>query len=193
MNDSGTITIPIDSKVSGYAYKRKERPTLFTGDMVWSIMTGRKNVTRRKLNFKAEVGDVLVVREKALYWINTKDNSISHVAAFAADGYKLEPGEKWTPSIHMPRKCCRLFLEVTAVREEPLQSITHEDAIREGVWFDSEQDGWIVGKEGWCYHPDDPIESFYMLWQSINEGGEYDWFKNPVIKPIEFKKLEDYK
>lgn len=42
-------------------------------------------------------------------------------------------GNKWRPSIHMPRWASRINLDVTAVRVERVQDITEENAIAEGV------------------------------------------------------------
>lgn len=225
MNANGTMTISIDSKVSGYARKRKERPTPFTGDMVWSIMTDRKTMTRRKPSFRVEVGDVLWVREAHRPYVNEHeenciqfrvDNTVIPIDPYMAlDGHhgaanvafnfnarceqywNPETGKNsapWRPPMFLPRWGCRLFLEVTAVREEPLQNITPEDAIKEGVWFDYDKSGYVVGADRKFFNYfTEEVDTFKMLWQSINGGGEYDWDKNPVIKVIEFKKLEGYK
>lgn len=56
-------------------------------------------------------------------------------------------GDKWRPSIHMPKEAARLFLEVKNVRVERLQAITEEDARAEGFAWDSwENNPWV-----WVY------------------------------------------
>ena len=98
------------------------------------------------------------------------------------DGY--EDGRScWKPSIHMPRAACRILLEVTGVRVERLNSISHEDAQAEGM----ELTGWRLtysvpdsGGEVWT-----PYDNFAQLWESIY--GEESWKANPWVWVIEFK------
>lgn len=54
----------------------------------------------------------------------------------------VRTGQKWSPSIHMPKKAARLFLRVTEVRVERLQDMTEEDAFAEGY-----------EDKVWCEHP----------------------------------------
>ena len=95
-----------------------------------------------------QVGDRLWVKETHLNWwkINPGDPNgdriFSHVAAFAADGDELQPGEKWIPSIYMLRAASRITLEITGVRVERLQDISEEDARAEGFlnrWLRTEK------------------------------------------------------
>lgn len=125
----------------------------------------------------------------------------------------------WTPSVHMPKWAARIWLEITAVRVERLQSITEQDAIAEGIertedffgcpcWRDySEPEGPDAAV---C--PDDPIGSFQTLWDSTtgrpalpaNENSKRyarvkhwldthpdttGWDANPWVWVIEFKTI----
>lgn len=104
---------------------------------------------------------------------------------------------KWKPSIHMPRKACRILLQVEEIRVERLQDITEADAIAEGIHPDS--GGWksyeIIheGKHKGEVNPHSivpnrsPITSYKELWQSIN--GLDSWDKNPWLWVVKFKKL----
>ena len=96
-------------------------------------------------------GNILWVRET---WQHTKvlnlhptDGCYGYVYRADAQPWEDYEGWKWKPSIFMPKEACRLFLKVTDVRVERLQSITEADAKAEG--FDS-------------------IDSFFALWQKIN-------------------------
>ncbi|EMH4096143.1 hypothetical protein RG660_004179 [Serratia marcescens] len=95
------------------------------------------------------------------------------------DEVRKEYGLKWTPSLHMPRKACRILLEITAVRVERLNDISEEDARAEGV--------------APSQHIITPPEALYRvgflnLWQSIY--GEESWSANPWVWVIEFKHVE---
>lgn len=97
---------------------------------------------------KYKVGDTLYVRET---WrvINGYPATEGFDVVFYADGKIVpcffdtieryskfcpyEEKEGWQPSIYMPKEAARIFLRVTDVRLERLQTITEEQAEREGV------------------------------------------------------------
>ncbi|AIY40147.1 Phage-related protein [Collimonas arenae] len=80
------------------------------------------------------------------------------------------------PSIHMPRDCSRILLEITAVRVERLQSINTEDIIAEGLSTTlREHDAEKDLQNQWC-----------DLWEST--GG--DWMANPWVWVVEFKRID---
>lgn len=185
----------------------KERPILFTGEMVRAILDGRKTQTRRPFKFRetnqppsrpelfnpkhvtqpaplGTIGDRLWVREK---WA-------PHCEMPGAAIYRCDRGGdyqdtvtenfRWRPSIHMPRWASRIDLEITAVRVERAQEITEEDAKNEGVSPDDYE-----GYE----HPDNPTlscaahrYSFRDLWQSIYAN----WDANPWVWVYEFRRVK---
>ena len=125
-------------------------------------------------------GDRLWVRESALFWRNSRDNSLSHVAAFRADGYELEAGERWRTSIHMPRWASRLTLTVTDVRVQRLQDISEADAMAEGC--DAVLALTIKRPNG--AHPGNPRECYCDLWNSLHGPGAWD--ANPWVVALTF-------
>lgn len=154
------------------------------------FLKGSEQPIERLRSPYGQPGDRLWVRETFLGWWNTADQSLSHVAAFRADGYELDPGERWTPSLHMPRKASRIDLEITGVRVERLQDISDRDAIAEGIRRVGP--GW----ERWHPDPDDtehtgstqkPRLSYMGLCESINGAGS--WEANPWVWAIEFRRI----
>jgi hypothetical protein len=101
---------------------------------------------------------------------------------------KEKYGYKWKPSIHMPKAACRIWLRVKSVTIERLQSITQEDAIKEGVFFSDPYEGYVTDSEGRSFHTFLPARSFEHLWCSIN--GAESWDANPWVWVIEFEKLD---
>ncbi|NIJ84426.1 hypothetical protein FHY35_001381 [Xanthomonas arboricola] len=88
---------------------------------------------------------------------------------------------RWTPSIHMPRKACRLVLEITEVRVERLQAISEADALAEGAMeWAGEQSTPIRD-----LNAGDERIAFKALWEST--GG--DWDANPWVWAISFRRL----
>lgn len=113
------------------------------------------------------------------------------------------PNRKWTPSIHMPRWASRILLEITSVRVERLNDISHEDACREGihteVWdqtvvarnYAVEDEFFQFWSEGLPHYVEmDELyrASFRSLWESIY--GTDSWQANPWVWVIEFKRTE---
>lgn len=203
------------------------KPILFNTEMVRAILDGRKTCTRRIVKddipddavwgytaftpkgyiscrgtfadgygekfFKlpCEPGDILYVREtwkKApngyYYYEDWQRNDIADVT-------------KWHPSIHMPKEVARIWLKVTDVRVERLQSITEEGAIREGAegekchhtnagafgCTDCMNTGWI----------EPPQVEFMQIWDSTIKKSDldrYGWDANPWVWVIEFERCE---
>ncbi|EOC0011700.1 hypothetical protein ACI0X9_003387 [Cronobacter turicensis] len=147
------------------------------------------------------VGDRLWVRET---WARYNIDKDSYDMAYRATTPHDWPKEgRWRPSIHMPRWASRILLEITDVRVERLNSISHEDAEREGIHTEV-WDQTVVAKN---YAAEDQIfqfwsedmphyvemnelfrASFRSLWQSIY--GAESWQANPWVWVIEFKRVE---
>ncbi|MDX6800909.1 hypothetical protein SJZ82_06910 [Serratia marcescens] len=111
------------------------------------------------------------------------------------DEVRKEYGLKWTPSLHMPRKACRILLEITAVRVERLNDISESDAKAEGVRAIENNFG---NGPAYCDYLlpnlDDAAEwynrasdSFKSLWKSIY--GAENWSVNPWVWVIEFRRV----
>lgn len=187
--------------------KPKERPILFSAEMVRAILDGRKTQTRRtvKLNQAGRVqrgkqqwhiddpnaalacpygqpGDRLWVRET---WAPGATQTMYR--AGCSPDY-LPPDGKWRPSIHIPRWASRITLEITGVRVERLQDISEDDARDEGI-----EDGGCLNcgerEPCECSSPvPDARDSFAHLWQSIN--GPDSWDVNPWVWVVEFRRAK---
>lgn len=92
------------------------------------------------------------------------------------DGWTWDRGDSpcaWRPSIHMPRWASRLTLTVAAVRVEPLQAISDEDAAAEGVAPRAEAEP--IGMAAY---------RFRELWDSLH--GPDAWDANPEVVALSF-------
>lgn len=133
--------------------------------------------------------DVLWVRETWNYgaqagYVYRRDFSYEEECAY---GTENEKGElvpmPWRPSIHMPREAARIWLRVTNVRVERLQTIDEAGAEAEGgqalIWN---------GKPVRTARDD-----FAIAWDNtINptDCNRYGWKANPWVWVIEFERCE---
>lgn len=196
------------------------KPILFNTEMVRAILDGRKDATRRIVKgfipddavwgytaftpkgyiscrgtfadgygekfFKlpCEPGDILYVREtwkKApngyYYFESWQRNDIADIT-------------KWKPSIHMPKEAARIWLKVTDVRVERLQSITEGGAKAEGA----------IDNRGFIHSPENEYdrihtarENFIKIWNNTIKKFDidrYGWNASPWVWVIEFERCE---
>lgn len=88
-------------------------------------------------------------------------------------------GDRWHPSIFMPRWASRIQRKIISVRPERLQDITEAEAKAEGV------DPALAGTD--CGEPLKTYRTgFVYLWNRINP--EHPWSINPWIWRIEFER-----
>jgi len=172
----------------------KERPIIFSGEMVRAILDGKKTQTRRvikllpKSNEKiytkccpyGKPGDRLWVREtfqadeiamkykikEKIFYKATMPNGLQHLRS----------------SIYMPRWASRIDLEIAGIRIERIQDITPADALVEGIKYERHGKGL-----GDACDEIRILQAFQKLWDSINAKRGYGWDRNPWVWIIEFK------
>jgi len=193
--------------------KIKERPILFNAEMVRAILAGRKTQTRRAVKGMAlewledskfipeyvaspdndmcpngKIGDQLWVREAFSAMGSNEGHALP--IFYRADG---EDGNKWTPSIHMPRWASRIQLEITNIRLERINQISEDDAKAEGMRFHHLYNEWggvekhpasTNSLPQWRWY-ESPSKAFQHLWNSIYKN----WDTNPWVWVIEFKRI----
>lgn len=105
---------------------------------------------------------------------------------------------KWSPSMHMEREACRLWLKVLGVSVEKLQNISLEGIIKEGIVIN--ENIKLFKKMNKIYTDIDIARQWtdyytarngYMkLWDSIYKDPGFTWDDNPWVWRIEFEKVE---
>lgn len=180
-----------------------ERPILFRGPMVRSILEGRKTQTRRIVRFElsgrvkatggpknwhiddpnvvkacpyGKPGDRLWVRET---WAEIPDDGGTWIyrADDPEDAWKTESGVVWRPSIFMPRGVSRIRLTITEVRVERLQEISEEHARAEGVEPVRHPHGGGTLYPYW--------HGFRAAWDKMH-GKKAPWERNPYVWALSF-------
>lgn len=154
-------------------------------------------------------GDILYVRETWYYESHMEDmttgepdlpsGAYSRRYIFKANcpDYPVNVGvgqHGWRPSIHMPREAARIFLRVTDVRAERLQSITEEQARAEGAEpFMMTTDVDKPDNEKRWEEKLPALVSFSGIWNSTIKPADralYGWDANPWVWVIEFERCE---
>lgn len=113
---------------------------------------------------------------------------------YVAQGYPY----KWITGRYMPKVAARIWLEVTDIKCERLQSISHKDCIAEGI-LPLNMSAAQLAEQGQRYFDYskpkqhfvdglDPFWSFNSLWCSINGGDS--WEANPWVFAYTFKQIE---
>ena len=149
----------------------RELPIIFSGPMVRAILDGKKTQTRR-IKFRGEVGDRLWAKEPLVRYY---DITFYPWVYYMADGVGTKEDWRWQkrtlPAMFMPKRLARIWLEVTAIREEPLQEITDADVRREGFYGDREM--------------------FYGYWDALYLKRPEQWVdENPIVKVITFERVK---
>jgi hypothetical protein len=121
------------------------------------------------------VGDRLWVREN--FYVQPELWAEGHgpqPVHYAADTSREEVEDYvQKPSIHMPWWASRILLEITDIRVENLQDISHEDAVAEGIPN-------LPGAQA----------AYRVLWDSINGKREgLSWKDNPWVWALTFRRM----
>lgn len=186
----------------------RERPILFSGEMIRAILDGRKTQTRRVATSinpallesgaspeqiaaaarcpYGQPGDRLWVRET---WAWPGEEEVIY-RADPASAEMVErwrrnphyPQVRWRPSIHMPRWASRIALEIAEVRVQRLMEISETDALAEGYPHADTYDE--VNDFG------EPRVWFADLWDRINAPSGYGWDANPWAWVLTFRRCE---
>lgn len=177
-NSDGTTTHTL------LAYIEKT-PPYRPGDILyvreaWRIWKAHRYEADAHIEFKAD-GEGTV-----LYFPHGKTDSIDRRDYDSFTG-KWGIGEKWHPSIHMPREAARIFLRVKDVRVERLRAITVGDVSAEGTPEPTAAD-WLSVESGTV----PPFCWFARMWDSTLKSSDralYGWAANPWVWVIEFERI----
>jgi hypothetical protein len=134
---------------------------------------------------KVKVGDRLWVREgwkpHSIY-AHQQPSKMPRAKVFYLADKKYEPSNvAGIPSIHMPRWASRLTLIVTSTKTEPLQSISEDDVLAEGVepGMDFGERMFVNPVPGHANEQGPAAWAFGELWKYLH--GPESWKANPSV------------
>ncbi len=182
----------------------KERPILFSGEMVRAILDGRKTQTRRVVKPQPSEmnvwhgaiyeGEIDLKKTPCMesrscpygvpgdrLWVQEEWCDKCANSCYAADGKKwgCEKGRVISPKL-MSHRESRSTLEIIAVRVERLQDISEEDAKAEGAICAYKHN-----------EPQSYRDAFHSLWDLLYTKRGCGWDANPWVWVIEFRRIEN--
>ncbi len=167
----------------------KERPILFSSEMVRAILDDRKTETRRVTRFQPKRFEGLVIDILSKNCPYGKPGDILYVrecffphhvgVCYRADYdvFNMPKLRKWKPSIHMPKKFSRIKLKIKEIKVERIQEIKILDCRAEGFVFESSRNIDVIG-------------NFMALWDSLNKKRGFGWDSNCFVWVIKFEKVK---
>lgn len=139
----------------------------FKPELLQAILAGDKTETRRIVKPGESISD-------SGYMIRDAKGRAKWCCEYR---YKAAPGRG---------KKGIALIEIKSLQLAPLQSMTFDDAMAEGVYYN----------HPFFYHPlsisnhfSTPLEAFRALWDSINTKAPYRWQDNPNVWVIKFENL----
>lgn len=190
----------------------KERPIVFSADMVRALLQGWKTQTSRTRglerfngwpDWKIPLGEDAwelchFIKEEPGIWRAIFQDPLGECPPGLDPVVKCpygKPGERLCvrdPFFNVYDDWFRLLLEITDIEVRKLQSITEEEAMAEGIetiFYDEETSstGWknYLDPESMCIRARD---SFFTLWDRLHGAGEAE--TDPWVWMIKFKVLK---
>ena len=169
---------------------QKERPIIFSSDMICAILDNRKSQTRRVIKpqpkwTRSIIQSVLCSEEWFLSGtmgiIKCPYGKVGDRTIAIASYKNKQPCKHLGCFSHVSHPCegCGRFwgvipIEITDIRVERLQEISIIDCVKEG---------FIVNANVMSYH-----NGFKNLWNSLAKKG-FKWEQNPWVWVVSFKKV----
>jgi hypothetical protein len=137
-----------------------------------------------------DIDNSMVIQYRADNHVELVDFTYERYEKFLKFAFK----NGWQSPYFIPYEAARYWVRITGVRAEQLQEITEDDVIAEGT---KDGDNYIekippsgdrdVDTSIANWH----IACFEYLWNSINAGRGYNWYKNLPVFVYQFKCCEN--
>ena len=166
----------------------RERPIIFSGEMVRAILEGRKTQTRRviKGGYVLDEPGIVAATVEAYKeaWIKTCPYGHPGDRLWVRTAFPDVDGAgnvRMRSPLFMRRDQSKIDLGITAVCVQRVQDISINEAISEGVCaYPPDGHGMRSEVRGW----------FREIWDSINAKRGYSWDSNPFVWVIAFKVIK---